>query len=54
MCRWKRSLQLGVYGVDTMGNTLPMANRYLFANILLLTSGEGNKATSPFFQLEMH
>ena len=34
------------------GSTLPTANKYMFAYILLFTSGQRYEATSPYFVAE--
>ena len=47
--RWKRSFQLGAFSGDGKATTLPMANKCLFADLLLFVSGEGDEATSPSF-----
>ena len=36
-------------GVFANGSAVSMANKYLFANLLLFGSGEGDEATSPSF-----
>ena len=51
--RWKRSFQLGAFSGDANGNSLPTANKYLFADLFLFKSGEGDEATSPSFAVEM-
>lgn len=49
--RWRCSLQLGTCSGDTTASILAMANKCLFANLLLLllTSGESDEATSLSF-----
>ena len=47
---WKRSLQHSTCKGHANGSTLPMANRDLIANLLIFTSKEGDKATSPSFK----
>ena len=37
---------------DASGSGLSTANEYLFADLLLFISGEGDKATSPSFAAE--
>ena len=46
---WKRSLQHNTCSGDANGSGLPAASNYLFASLLLSTSGEGDEATSPSF-----
>ena len=46
---WKRSLQHSTCSGDANGSGLPPANKYLFADLLLSSSGEGDEATSPSF-----
>ena len=46
---WKRSLQQSKYSGDANGSGLPTANNYLFADLFLFMSGEGDEATSPSF-----
>ena len=46
---WKRSFQHGTCSGDANRSGLPTANKYLFANLLLFTNGEGDEATSPSF-----
>ena len=48
----KRSLQHSTCSGNANGSGLPAANNYLFADLLLFTSGEGDKATSPSFTAE--
>ena len=48
-CCWKRSLQHNKCSGDVNGSGLPTANKYLFADLLLFTSGEGDEVTSPSF-----
>ena len=50
MRRWKCSLQIGTCSGDANRKTLPTANKYLFANLLLLTSREGDEATPLSFE----
>ena len=50
--RWKRSFQLGAFGADANANSLPTANKYLFADLLLFASRGGDEATSPSFAVE--
>ena len=45
--RWKRPLQLITFGGDANGSSSTTANKYLFADLLLFKSGEGDEATSP-------
>ena len=45
--RWKRPFQLGAFSGNANSNSLPTANKYLFADIFLFKSGEGDEATSP-------
>ena len=52
MHRWKRSFQLGEFSGDANANSLPTANKYLFADLLLSVSGEGDEATSFSFVVE--
>ena len=47
--RWKRPFQLNKCGGDANRSTFTTANKYLFANLLLFTNGEGDEATSPSF-----
>ena len=49
---WKRSLQHNTCSGDANRSGLPPANKYLFADLLLFTSGEGDEATSPSFAAE--
>ena len=49
---WKRSLQHTKSTGDANGSGLPTANKYLFADLLLFTSGEGDETTSPSFTAE--
>ena len=37
---------------DANGSGLPTANKYLFADLLLFMSGEGDEATPPSFAAE--
>ena len=46
---WKRSLQHNACSGDANGSGLPPANKYLFADLLLSSSGEDDEATSPSF-----
>ena len=46
---WKRSLQHNTCNGDANGGSLPTANKYLFADLLLSTIGEVDEATSPYF-----
>ena len=46
---WKRSFQHNTCSGDANKSGLPTANKYLFANLLLFMSGEGDEATSPSF-----
>ena len=48
---WKRSLQHSKCTGDAniFWSGLPTANKYLFADLLLFESGEGDEATSPSF-----
>ena len=46
---WKRSLQHRKCTGDANGSGLPTANKYLFANLLLFASGEGDETTSSSF-----
>ena len=46
---WKRSLQQSKCSGDANGSSLPTANNYLFADLFLFTSGEGDEVTSPSF-----
>ena len=46
---WKRSLQRSKCSGDANGSGLPTANNYLFADLFLFKSGEGEEATSPSF-----
>ena len=48
--RWKRSFQLGAFSGDANENSLPTANKCLFANLLVSASREGDEATSPSFE----
>ena len=49
--RWKRSFQLGTFSGDGKASTLPTPNKYIFANLLLFATGEGDEATSPSFTI---
>ena len=51
--RWKRSFQVGAFSGDANANSSPTANKYLFADLFLFKSGEGDEATSPSFAAEM-
>ena len=46
---WKRSLQLAICRGDANGSILPTANKNLFADLEVFTSGGGNEATSSSF-----
>ena len=46
---WKRSLQHSKCTGDANKSGLPTANKYLFADLLLFESGEGDERTSPSF-----
>ena len=46
---WKRSLQLGICRGNANGSTLPTANKNLFTDLEVFTSGGGDEATSPSF-----
>ena len=46
---WKRSLQQSKCSGDVNGSGLPTADNYLFADLFLFLSGEGDEATSPSF-----
>ena len=48
-CRLKNSLQLITYKGDEKGSNFPKANKYLFTNLLLFGSGEGDDTMSPSF-----
>ena len=50
--RWKRPLQLNTCKGDAHRSSFTMANKYLFASLLLFMSGEGDEATSPYFATE--
>ena len=50
--RWKRSVQCSKCRGHAMGALHPRQTEYLFADLLLFTSGEGDKATSPSFASE--
>ena len=45
--RWKRPLQLFTCGGPANGSSFTTANKYLFADLLFFTAGEGDEATSP-------
>ena len=47
--RWKRPLQLDTCGGDANRSSFTTANKYLFADLLVFMSGEGDEATSPSF-----
>ena len=47
--RWKLPLQLDISRGDVHGSTLPTANKDLFADLEVSTSGEGDEVTSPSF-----
>ena len=42
-------MQLGISRGIAHGSSLPTANKYLFANLLFFTSGEGDDTTLPIF-----
>ena len=46
---WKCSLQQSKCSGDANGSGLPTANNYLFADLFLFMSGEGDEVTSPSF-----
>ena len=46
---WKRSLQQSKCSGDANGSDLPTVNNYLFADLFLFMSGEGDVASSPSF-----
>ena len=50
--RWKSPFQLNKCGRDANRSSFTMANKYLFADLLLFTSGKGDEATSPSFTAE--
>ena len=50
--RWKRPLQLIIRGADANGGVFTTANKYLFADLLFIESGEGDEATSPSLETE--
>ena len=50
--RWKRPFQVNKCGGYANRSSFTTANKYLFADLLLFTSGEGNEATSPPFTAE--
>ena len=50
--RWKPPLQLLTCGVDANGGIFTIANKYLSADLLFFTPGEGDEATSPSFAAE--
>ena len=50
---WKCSFQVGAFSEDANANISPTANKYLFADLFLFKSGEGDEATSPSFAAEM-
>ena len=43
--RWKRPLQLNTFGGDANRSSFTTANKYLFADLLLFESGEGDETT---------
>ena len=45
-------MQVGICKGNANGSTLPTANKTLFTDLLLFTSGEGDEATSPSFEAE--
>ena len=45
-------MQLGTSSGDANGSNLTTANKYLFANLLLFASAEGDEATSLYFTIE--
>ena len=47
--RWKRPLQLNIFGGDAIRSNFTTANKYLFADLLLFESGEGGETTSLSF-----
>ena len=47
--RWKRSFQLGIWSWDAMWALYPRQTKYLFADLWLFTSREGDEVTSPSF-----
>ena len=49
---WKHSLQHSIRSGDANGSDSPAANNYLFADLLLFKSGEGDEATSPSLSAE--
>ena len=50
--RWKRPLQLFTCGGAANGSVFTAANKYLFADLLFFTAGEGDEPTSPFVPAE--
>ena len=50
--RWKRSLQLGICKWDAMETLYRRQTKYLFADLSVFISGEGDEATSPSFTAE--
>ena len=48
-CCWKHSLQHSKCSGDENGRGIPTANKYLFADLFLFTSREGEEAPSPSF-----
>ena len=50
-CCWKHLLQHRKCSGDANRSGLPTANKYLFADLFLFTSGEGDEATSPSFTI---
>ena len=49
--RWKRSLQLGICKWDAIEALYRRQTKYLFADLWLFTSVEGDEATSPSFAI---
>ena len=50
--RWKPPFQLNKCKGDANRSSFTTANKYLFADLLLFTSGEGDEATLPSFTAE--
>ena len=50
--RWKPPFQLNKCGGDANRSSFTTANKYLFADLLVFMSGEGDEATSPSFTAE--
>ena len=48
---WKRSFQLGAFSGDANANSLPTVNNYLFADLFLFTSREGDETISSSFTI---